>query len=27
MLDQLPEYGLTEVQAKVYYYLLTLGIR
>jgi CheY-like chemotaxis protein/predicted transcriptional regulator len=25
MLDQLPEYGLTEVQAKVYYHLLTLG--
>jgi CheY-like chemotaxis protein/predicted transcriptional regulator len=25
MLDQLPDYGLTEVQAKVYYHLLTLG--
>lgn len=25
MLEQLPEYGLTEVQAKVYYHLLTLG--
>jgi len=25
MLDQLPEYGLTEVQAKVYYHLLRLG--
>jgi CheY-like chemotaxis protein/predicted transcriptional regulator len=25
MLDQLPEYGLTEVQAKVYYNLVTLG--
>jgi CheY-like chemotaxis protein/predicted transcriptional regulator len=25
MLDLLSEYGLTEVQAKVYYYLLTLG--
>jgi CheY-like chemotaxis protein/predicted transcriptional regulator len=25
MLDQLPEYGLTEVQAKVYYHLLKLG--
>jgi CheY-like chemotaxis protein/predicted transcriptional regulator len=25
MLDQLSEYGLTEVQAKVYYHLLTLG--
>jgi CheY-like chemotaxis protein/predicted transcriptional regulator len=25
MLDQLPKYGLTEVQAKVYYHLLTLG--
>jgi len=25
MLDQLPKYGLTEVQAKVYYHLLKLG--
>jgi CheY-like chemotaxis protein/predicted transcriptional regulator len=25
MLDQLPKYGLTDVQAKVYYHLLTLG--
>ena len=25
MLDRLPEYGLTEVQTKVYYHLLTLG--
>jgi CheY-like chemotaxis protein/predicted transcriptional regulator len=25
LLDQLPEYGLTEVQAKVYYHLVSLG--